>query len=281
MTLRSEWIAIAARIDGFLSSAAIFLQTLVPAKDDPYEGANKVLLPESAQIYAELDQFAARHSSTLPSPARDALHRFLEEHKDHFKPGRSAGWQGLKLVAPALGTVRSEVSFHLADFAATTRRLSERAFTHLNRSIVADEDIQKKWKQAFTKGEVRCERLGAAHLLSHGIWAFKIDATGERTDLIFADQEIDESEAESAAEALVLTEWKKVKSPDERDTKARDARKQAGLYKAGSLASIELAAYGYIVLVSERRLDPIDNLIEAGVTYKHINVAVDPKSPGA
>jgi hypothetical protein len=281
MTLRSEWTALAARIDGFLASTATYLQTLVPAKDDPYGGADDVLLPESARIYAELKQFAERHSSTLPPPACDGLHRFFEEHKDHFKPGWRAGWQGLKVIAPALGSVRSEVSFHLADFAATARRLSERAFIHLQRSIVADEDIRNKWKQAFAEREEHCEQLGAVHLLSHGIWAFKASAEGERTDLIFADQAIDESEAESAAEALVLTEWKKVKSSAERDTKARAARKQAGLYKAGSLASIELAAYGYIVLVSKRRLDPIDDLIEAGVTYKHINVAVDPKTPGA
>jgi len=279
MTLRSEWSAIAARIDGFLSSTTAYLQTLVASHDDPYGGADNVLLPESARIYDELNHFTKRHSAMLPQPAREALNRFLGEHKDHFKPGWRAGWQGIKRVAPALGSVRSEVSFHLADFGATARRLSERAFIHLQRSIVVDESIRESWKQAFAQGEVRCERLGAIHLLSHGIWAFKVDAAGERTDLVFTDRALDESEAETAAEALVLTEWKKVSSPAERDAKAEEARWQAARYTVGSLASVELAAYRYAVLVSERHLDAIADIREGDVTYRHINIVVDPQVP--
>jgi hypothetical protein len=30
-----------------------------------------------------------------------------------------------------------------------------------------------------------CEKLAGVHLLLHGIWAFKVHAAGERTDLVF------------------------------------------------------------------------------------------------
>ena len=47
----------------------------------------------------------------------------------------------------------------------------------------------------------------------------------------------------------------------------------------GSLASIDLAAYRYAVLVPERHLDPIADIQEGDVTYRHINIAVDPEVP--
>lgn len=77
MTIRSEWAAIAARIDGFLSSTAIYFQSLVASKEASYGGVKVVLLPESVRIYAALDQFSKRHSSTLSQPAQEALNRFL------------------------------------------------------------------------------------------------------------------------------------------------------------------------------------------------------------
>jgi hypothetical protein len=279
MTIRSEWAAIAARIDGFLSSTAIYFQSLVASKEDSYGGAKVVLLPESVRIYAALNQFSKRHSSTLPQPAQEALHRFIDEHKEHFKEGSNTGINGIKRVAPALGSIRSEVTFHLADFGVTAKRLSERAFIHLQRSIVVDENVREKWKDAFNKGEVRCEQLGAVHLLSHGIWAFKVDAAGERTDLVFTDNGIKESAIETAAEALVLTEWKKVSSPDVRDAKASEARRQADRYSAGSLAGIELAEYRYIVLLSEKHLEPVEDFKNGDITYRHINIVVDPLAP--
>ena len=280
MTLRSEWTAIAARIEGFLTSTSMYLQALTASRDDPYGGADKVLLPESHRIFEELRGFEVRHSGALSPAAQETLKRFLTDHKEHFKPGLREGWQGIKLVAPALGGVRSEISFHLADFAATARKLSERAFVHLQRSIVVDEQVRTNWNLAFKSGETSCERLGAIHLLSHGIWAFKVDAVvGERTDLVFSDRSIEQPEVESAAEALVLTEWKRVTSPGARVAKAAEARAQAARYTAGGLAGIELASYRYLVLVSKKHLEPLEDVSEGDVIYRHINIAVDPSVP--
>jgi hypothetical protein len=226
-----------------------------------------------------LRAFADRHGANLSPEAQGALNRFLGENKDYFKENWRAGWQGIKRVAPAVASVRSEVGFHLADFGAAARRLSERAFLHLQRIIVVDDTVRSKWKSAFENGEVACERLGAVHLLFHGIWAFKVAAAGERTDLVFADRPLAAPEVEGVAEALVLTEWKKVTSADELDAKAEQARAQAARYSSGTLAGIELASYRYVVLVSERHLHPPPDVPDAGIVYRHINIAVDPITP--
>jgi len=46
MTLRSEWAAIAVRMDGFATSTSVYRQTLVSIRDDPYSGADNILLPD-------------------------------------------------------------------------------------------------------------------------------------------------------------------------------------------------------------------------------------------
>jgi hypothetical protein len=60
---------------------------------------------------------------------------------------------------------------------------------------------------AYDKGEVACEQLGSLVLLSQGIHAFKVDAIGARTDLVFSEPS-DESFLFRGVEGLVLTEWK-------------------------------------------------------------------------
>ena len=135
--------------------------------------------------------------------------------------------------------------------AVVAKRLSERAFNHLNRSIVVDNELRAKWNKAFKREEPACEKLGAVHLLLHGIWAFKVDAEGERTDLVFNEPILESSSVERTAEALVLTEWKRVLSPTETEAMAAEARKQAARYTVGALGGVELAGYRFIVLVSK------------------------------
>ena len=131
------------------------------------------------------------------------------------------------------------------------RRLSERALVHLQRQIVADEEVRAKWKKALVTGEVACERLGSVHLQSHGLFSFKIDARGARTDLMFPDASIG-AEVAAFAEGLVLTEWKVAKSDNNADAKLHEARTQADLYASGALAGLELSECRYLVVVTER-----------------------------
>jgi hypothetical protein len=104
-------------------------------------------------------------------------------------------------------------------------------------------------------------------------------ATGERTDLVIGEPLTDLADVERSAEALVLTEWKLVPAPNQRDERIRQARMQASRYGRGVLGGLELARYRYLVLVSKHALDmPVDDT-QDDVVYRHINIAVDPKPP--
>jgi len=185
----------------------------------------------------------------------------------------------IHVMVTLLVSFRAEFEYHLSDTAAVARRLSDRPLTHLQRSIVVDSELRQKWNEAFEAGEPACERLGAVHLLLHGIWAFKVNTAGERTDLVFNEPLLEFSYIERTAEALVLTEWKRVLSQAETEARAADARKQAARYTVGALGGLELAGYRFIVLVSKEPLTLPENHPENGVLYLHRNVAVDPKPP--
>lgn len=114
------------------------------------------------------------------------------------------------MLLTALAALRSEFTYIISDKEAVSKRITERAFSHLQRSIVVDSEIRKIWQEAFSERDERCEQLGAVHLLSHGIWAFKVNAMAGRTDLIMNEPLPDFTEIEGSDDALVLTEWKKV-----------------------------------------------------------------------
>jgi hypothetical protein len=81
------------------------------------------------------------------------------------------------------------------------------------------------------------------------------------------------------SEAVVLTEWKIVRDTSEREQKAKDALKQARIYAGSLLGGIELRQYRYLVLVSENRLQEIEDIQEGDIVYRHINIPVNPKPP--
>ena len=144
---------------------------------------------------------------SLPPAASDTHGGLIRDTSGTADSVDERVWAALVL----LGGFESEVSFILADQQEVIRARSERAFAHLQRSIVADPDFREKWLKAFKDGEVACEKLGGAHLLLHGIFAFKITAEGERTDLVFQDI-AGLADEKRYADGIVLTEWKIVRS---------------------------------------------------------------------
>jgi hypothetical protein len=179
----------------------------------------------------------------------------------------------------------AEMSFLLADAQEIIRARSERAFLHLQRLLAVDADARSKWKAAFEaeRGEEACEKLGAVHLLWHAIFAFKVDATGARSDLVFSEPVDVSTAVQRGIEGFVLTEWKVA---DNRNATRRfeEARRQAELYQKGPLVGTELATYRYAVVVSltdlPNRLVP-DDVEIGGVIYRHINIAIEPRTPSA
>ena len=116
-------------------------------------------------------------------------------------------------------------------------------------------------------------------MLYHGIWAFKANATGGKTDLILNEPLPSTAIIESAADTLVLTEWKLVKSPNELQNKIQEAQKQAEIYSSDVLGGIEIRNYRYLVMVSKNRLEMPADSIQNATTYRHINIAVCPGTP--
>lgn len=285
MTWRPEWNALSARVTGLVEAGKFCIQCFSSGADDPFGALNSEILPRSVEIFGALQDFVTRHKLHLPVGAVETAMSFAERSKSNFGPGPSVddgpkfALQVAQVRLTALAAIEAELSFQLSDVSAIAKRLSDRAFIHLQRSIVADHVVREQWERAFNCRETECEKLGAIHLLLHGIWAFKVGDSGERTDLVMGDHLANIAEAERAADALVLTEWKIVRPKDDAATKANEAYVQVQRYGASILAGLELASYRYIVLVSEARIDLPDDFESEGVRYCHFNIAVKPEAP--
>jgi hypothetical protein len=287
MSWLTEWKAISAQIQGLLEASRFYVDSLrdpshhADRARDFYRVGDRELLPHIKKICDTLEKFRDTHKAFIPIEAARSLDAVLNKIKNEFPNLKGAdAFIHVHVMVTLLVSFRAEFEYHLSDTTAVAKRLSERAFNHLNRSIVADEELRGKWIKAFNKGkEPACEKLGGAHLLLHGIWAFKVGVEGERTDLVFNEPIVEPSSVERTAEALVLTEWKRVLSPNKTEAMARKAREQAARYTVGALGGVELAGYRFIVLVSKEHLKLPDDHLENGVVYRHINIAVQPQSP--
>jgi hypothetical protein len=277
MTWHEQWTALDGRLAGLLEAGHFVMRSLQVNTSDAYGVTNRVSR-HAREVAAELADFGWTYQASLPPRALAELQRFVAEDKLHLDQAIS-GFNGVQLSITILASLRAALNYHLADFTVVARRRSERAFLHLQQLIVADPGVRVTWESAYEQGELACERLGGAHLLSHGIWAFKAHGPGARTDLVLGEPITDASDVERVAEALVLTEWKLVRDPPEAEAIAEGARTQASLYGAGILSGIELASYRYIVLVSRPRLPKLPDIIQDGITYRHVNIAVAPAIP--
>jgi hypothetical protein len=269
-----EWKAISARINGLLRSGELLAQFL-HSREDPYR-AEIALRDQMEKVKNTLVLFAEAHRASLTPDITDCIERFGTSVGPYL--GTNATNEMIRSCLIRFGAFESEVSFLLKDTQAQIRARSERAFLHLQRSLVVDEALRSRWQTAFETGELACEKLGAVHLLLHGIWAFKVDASGERTDLVF-DEPLDFGDVEQrAVEGAVLTEWK-VAKPGKVTEIYEKARDQAKAYALGALAGNVLKNYRYLVVVSETNLEiPGDFLLGESI-FRNINIVLNPDSP--
>jgi len=278
-----DWQAISVQIKGILDAGFFFYSALHNSSDDPRSVKKKVLLPNAEKIVGNLKDFSEKYKSVLPNVAVERLNSFMDKpemkESGFFKPDVLWESANVQFALTSLAAFQSEFNYLIADTELIARRLTERAFIHLQRSIVVDEAIRKKWKTAFKTHETKCEKLGALHLLSHGVWAFKADATGGKTDLILNEPLTSLTNIESTADALVLTEWKLVKTQSELNAKIQEAQRQAEIYSSDVLGGMELRNYRYLIMVSKNRIEMPTDIIKGVTKYRHINIAVDPGSP--
>jgi hypothetical protein len=238
-----EWHAISSRIAGIIAASQFLFQTVQAGENDSVYSTN--ILIENCTGAAKAIRCLLRYEEALPSGAQKVLQRFDKWWTDTTVDGaigRSSGFPQVQALVVLLASVRAELDHALADHDAVVRSHVQRAFLHLQRSLVVDESLRSKWLAAFAKDETACEQLGALQLLLHGIWAFKTDAKGERTDLILGTKFALNSEIISATHGLVLTEWKLVRDGESPETKKLQALRQAASYSSGSLAGYELAS---------------------------------------
>lgn len=272
-----DWDAISARVAGLLAAARIYFPGVDSVTADYHAVNTTALLPLACAIFHDLKEFRQRHGDSMPPAALAALDEFITTHGHLFL--KAQGIAGVHGVSVALACIRSTLDFHLQDRDARARALTDRAFAHLQRSIVVDASLREKWSEAFSQGEVACESLGACHLLLHGIWAFKVSAAGERTDLVFQEP-LERGEAfRIAPVAVVLTEWKVAGGDADLGARFLEARRQAELYAVGSLFDLELASVRYLVVVTRGRLTPPEDVIAGGSLYRHVVISVAPRTP--
>jgi hypothetical protein len=261
-----QWTVLSARIRGFISSVE-----LLTRQTNLLEGSAKdVLLGTARQIIAAIVEVTVTDHGQLGT----VLGRF---RLPAIPANGNINSSIVVQAAIQLNSLVSEVDFLLADREEPLRLATERALLHLQWLIAADPEAQKKWSTAFAKGEVACEKLGAVHLLWHGICSFKAKGDGAATDLVLGEP-ISRGIV-LAAQGLVLTEWKKVADHVDVSLLAERARHQASLYSIGLLATTELRSVRYIILVSKHQIPDVDDIIVNGITYRHVNIACDPYTP--
>lgn len=278
-----QWQALSGRIRGLVQAWQL------STSGNAFGGliASKFLL-QGLKILADLEVFSKSFGDLLPPSAIDAIKNCVS--KDDHSPGMLLGphttgsppnlWQeqiGTALIL--LAAFETEMTFILSDVQAAIRARSERAFEHLRRLIVVDAATRQQWKVALKEGETSCEKLGAVHLLWHGIFAFKVNAAGGRTDLVFPERPVDGLGEQRYADGLILTEWKVARPDDQSHEKFVEARAQAKLYTQGVLAGVELTTVRYVVVVSSQHVEEPADMQDGTVIYRHINIAVDPETP--
>ena len=243
-------MAISARIHGLLDAGSFYYSLLGHSTEDALRVKNKILLQNAKNIFDSLEIYRDNYKSTFPKEALKCLDNFLENFDiQKFNSNNEKLVHGyVQFALTSLVAFQSEFTYVIADTQSVALRITERAFAHLQRSIIVDDEIRNKWKAAFSVGERECEKLGSLHLLSHGIWAFKVDGGKGRTDLILNEPLSDLSIIERTSTALVLTEWKIVKQRRELESRIQEACKQTKIYSSGLLSGIELVNYRYLVM---------------------------------
>jgi hypothetical protein len=274
LTYAVSWRRIAARIRGLEKAAELHARFLASHSGSPY-GADKALQRHCEEIRESIVGFHNAFEAVLPAEVVSAIQRFMADAGNQILGNDAGDALLVRTIVVKISAFESEVSFWLESPAEAIRSTSELAFAHLQRLIVADEQYRAKWQAAYADHETRCEQLGAVHLLWHGIWAFKVDAAGGKTDLVFEEPLV--ASSIPAALGFVLTEWKRASSKV--DAAIAQARAQAAIYSRGILGGLELTSHRYLIVVTEKRAALPPDVVEDGITYRHINIAVRPETP--
>jgi hypothetical protein len=270
-----RWRAISARIVGLVEATNFLLRTYRIQNQNTGEVGR--LLRELKQIQEELKTLHQDCHGQIPPLAAASLKEYCGE--PIATSSASGDATELQLLA-RIQVFRAKFDYLIRDSEIEARSITELAFHHLRRLIAVDADVREKWKLAYSNGEISCERLGAVHLLAHGIWAFKARGGHAETDLVYGEVDgLSRTQIERVARVVVLTEWKVVRDPKDINKKAGEARRETDEYEAGVLGDLELKRTRYIILIGQRQNRPPEDVEQRGILYRHIWIPVEPESP--
>lgn len=273
MNVTENWRIISRRILSLRNAAELY--GLFQCSNTTDIGSAAYLSEQVISILEALKDFRDRFSPTLPQEALDVLAAFVARAETKMKQERDLKESRTGVVL--LVGFESHMSALLAGTQEIIRTRTERALLQLRWQLIVDESIREKWREAF-KHERLCEGLGAAHLIGHGICAFKVRAGHSETDLII-NEPLEDLANSPAVDGFVSTEWKRVDDANV-DTQLDDARGQLALYQQGALSSMTLSAVRYVIAVSLEALKvPLQDVVDNGVTYRQINLVVDSIPP--
>lgn len=270
MSWINHWKTIGKRIDGISALSTPYFEAASASGSDYYGIGSNYVIVSAREIAEEIIKLKVYE---LPSEILNAISRFERIFKKDF-----SGLSGTGAAIIALGIIKSEIDFFITDHEIATKERAELAFKHLQRSIVVDKTIRKKWTDAYKVSEPELEKLGSIHLLYHNLWGFKVHGEGERTDLVLSEP-IHTNQVTSSGSTLLLTEWKKAQSESDIERKTKEALSQTKRYKAGVLGASELKKTVYLIIVTLSKVDFETTYTENGIDYRRLVLAVNPPSP--
>ncbi|MBV1881539.1 MAG: hypothetical protein KUG82_07890 [Pseudomonadales bacterium] len=211
MSLHDEWLAIEKLIGDIISICNSYINMRKAEGADNKSVVKRVIFPFYSEISERIIKFKERYSAVLTEEANHRLESFQDETKIVLGAKSSTGEQSASSVlytSAQLQKFKSDFNYLISDLDAVAFRLTERSFLHLQQSICVDDPTRTAWMNAFSNREEKCEKLGAIHLLSHGIYSFKANTENGNTDLVLSEPVTEKTTefANRTSEGLVLTE---------------------------------------------------------------------------
>lgn len=292
-----EWKRIECLLTGWLEGCKVLLnlpRSTAGGTDETWKDAAHLLIKQLKDI----NEHIRGYNQSFPNmPHSSAINHYLPlsdsqkptDYRSHqgiikaleslAENPNSAGLEQYFLKGyPVVFAFVHQAAYLLENTQEQIHRSVEVAFAHLQRRLVADKYYRKVWDD-HENDEIDFEKLGGEHFLLHKIWAFKINAAGERTDLVLQTSFSCNDPLYKSADGLVLTEWKVV-TKGNGESEVNEAINQLKLYASGSVYALELAKYRYIVIVSKKRIHDFETEREEnGITYRIINIAHNPDTP--
>jgi hypothetical protein len=270
MTWISRWKNISTKILQLQEVSRSYFDSINSFGVDHYGIGGSSIIPAARDLFNEVVEM----KKTFPMMPAETLMVIAKLEKNFSSHHKFTGIPGVGGAMVHLGIFNSEMNFYLKDNETVSKDKVRLAFLHLQRTLIVDPVARNKWLDAFNEGEQALEKLGATHLLSHGLWAFKSCEDNQKKDLVLGSS-IRADEVQAVGACLVLTEWKKIQ-PENIVEKSKQALSSAKKYSEPPVAGSELKNEKYLIMVSENHINMPASVKEDDIRYVFMNLSINP-----